>query len=211
MEGPERSRESMRDRGTELGDVARELFEESQTQGPKHITGAPREYRIRLPITPKALEDVSILPFEIFLSEHDAGTTLVTGVRRGLTPEDRHTDDRLRKEARYTLHNHPHEVAASPSDGDLWVSRSSKSDVDFIVGLEGITVHKLSYDSDLRISNRNMSKAVASWRGGDHAVTNDVARGYADAWIPWEDSRIQEICDYMNGEVEWSDIKERMH
>lgn len=210
MERLTRSREMMGDEGEALADVVRELLEESTSVGLKHVTESSREYRIRLPITPESLESISSLPFEVFLSEHHAGTTLITGTTgRTWSLEDTHTGPRTTEEARYTLHNHPSEIAASPSGNDLEFSRRSISDVDFIVAREGITVHKFSRNSGLHISDRGIMRPYIRWlRGGDHAVRNDITRGYAQAWIPWGDPRVQDICDYLNGKSKWGDIKE---
>ncbi len=207
MEGFDRSTEKW---GTELSEVVKDLLQKEESEGLKQITSAPREYRIRLPITPEALKSLSRLSFEVFLTEHNAGTTLVTG-GVDIAWLDPHTGPRTADEARYTLHNHPGATAASPTISDLERSQIDKSDVDFIVGAEGITVHKLLPES------RNLFVGSKVWEDPDKTaedeheyIEKDIARELIDAWIPWGDPRVQDICNYINGKVEWSDVKERI-
>ena len=212
MERHERLRETVDKLETEFGDAIQELQEEVKDKGLEHLTTTPREYRIRKSITPESLKSLSLLPFEVLLSEHDAGTTLVRGaVERVGVEGDQHTTQRSVREAKYTLHNHPNIVtAASPSDDDLRVSKKSKTEIDFIVVEDGIIVHKFSPESGVFVADRYWDDPDTTPKGTDWTVENDLTHGLVDALIPWGDTRVQDICDYLNGKTEWMRIREKL-
>jgi len=189
----------------DLSETVSALVEEAAARGPNNIPS--REYRIKRTMTPKDLQALATLPFEVLLTEHDAGATLQTGSQNNMGPGP---DMRLHTQARYTLHNHPAEAIAIPSSydsGDLKVARYSSAEVNFVVGTDGITIHtpppentyQSGYDRD-----KSFSALLRRWRGVDHLLKYDLKHGFVDAWVPWSEIEdIQRICDYINGTSTW--------
>ncbi|MFM2414345.1 MAG: hypothetical protein RI911_38, partial [Candidatus Parcubacteria bacterium] len=197
-----------------LGDVVSFLYEETALDGHKVVTESPRECRIERNVSPKMIEQISSLSFEIMLTEHDEGLTLVTGTKdAGWTPDDPETNIRTKRNARFTLHNHPSSFIANPSfgafgGGDIGVSEMSNSEVDFIVGKHGITIHKNSRDTNATSVDRALSYRgmLADFRGEDHTLRFNLKKGFVDGFIPWtETDKIQLICDYINGTSQWGE------
>jgi hypothetical protein len=203
-----RTREAVSGGAQDLSAVVTGILEEVVQKGKADVLRASREYEIARSVKVQALQDISLLPFEVMLTDSGDKLFLTTGSEKhGEHNFDNDLNTRIRKTSRFTLHNHPRSPLASPSDGDLWVSRASETEADFIIGHEGITLHKFGKDPDQSISDRiSLRGWLSGVRGGDHAIREDIRTGYADTWIPWSDPRMNDICDYINGTKTWEEI-----
>jgi hypothetical protein len=197
--------------GNDLDSVINDLDEEILQSGAGSVMSAPREYRIAKNITPEQLERVAGLPFEVLITEHNAGLTLLTGTTKAVTRGDEpHSQMRTLQEARFSLHNHPNKFLGVPSTGDIGESSKGVSEIDMVLGLDGLTLHKSRKWDDRTNSSISLSRAVSYLRGGEHAMEYDLKKGYADAWIPWSDPRIALVCEYLNGTGPWREHEERV-
>lgn len=192
-----------------LSDILDNVTNEIRDKGKEHVIEYPREYRVTKSISPQELQRLSELPFETSLTEHKAGLTLITGQDRTPFPkiygkDDIHTWKRTLGEARFTLHNHP--GSANPTVPDVRFSYVGRSDIDLIVGKEGISVHK----------TRDLSTFFfAGFKRGMYANNEEGARrkiesGVLKDLIPWGDPRISIICDYINGNITWDECEKNI-
>ncbi len=203
----------------DFGSVLDRLYDETVLDGSKSITKHPREYRIRRDIKPEDLEKMSRLSFEVMLTEHDAGTTLSTGTEaRGWDDADRDIGMRHKRQARYTIHNHPNTALATPSFSasggmDLGVSRQSLSEIDIIVGQDGLTFHKQTDDSKTGVDKAFSLKAkIANLRGEEHALKHDLQEGYVEYFLPFTDiEKMNLVCEYLNGTQSWAEYRDRIY
>ncbi len=195
-----------------LGDVLKDIEVQIHEKGIENAASAPHEYRIGKTITPKELEDIASLPFEVLITQHKAGLTLITGTKHSALDgqKDPHTFLRTINQSRFTVHNHPNSFVGVPSTSDLGTSQRSVSEIDFILALDGLTVHKSRRWNDEINASLSRLRIVARLRGGEHAVQYDKKKGYIDVLIPWNDPRIQFVCEYINGEAPWKDYEERV-
>jgi hypothetical protein len=189
----------------------------AEKMGPDHIP--PQEIRIKRTITPRALEKMAALPFEVLLTEHDAGTTLRTGTQFGVSPvvpSEKERRGRDLMQARYTIHNHHFEFIPIPSTfagGDLDFSRGGRSDIDIVMGREGVSLFKLTQDDNVYENLRVLSPSllIAKLRGRDHQLKYEIKNGYIQCYIPWTDKEnVQTICEYINGTGEWKEYKKKL-
>lgn len=198
-----------------LKDALTDLRKIIEEEGVKGTIAAPREYPLAKSVTAQDLEEISRLPFEVLLTEHDAGLTMLTGTRTSAVPNDEkgrpdwdaHT--RMLRESRFTIHNHPR-GKARPSGGDLSVSSRSVSEVDIVLGRKGIAVFKSHSPMDAIQAEFSPTRFWASAVGGKHETDHFLKKGYIDAWIPWGDPRIDLICAYINGERSWKEYQQEV-
>lgn len=202
-----------------LGDTIRMLVAEIESKGANSILENPREYRIAKTITSEELKMLAVLPFEIYLTEHDAGLTLITGQKGSAIPQfddgrfkrdDWETQTRTLRQARFTLHNHPDAQYASPSPGDFSVSGRSQSQIDIITARDGLVVHKTDEHASSDSVGNLAHSAAAYFMGGSIKKEYDLKKGNIDAWITWDDERAKLICEYINGDQSWETYADRV-
>ncbi len=197
--------------GNSLGVIIDSIKREVHDSGVKSLTSRPREYRVTKNISAQQLQQLSDLTFETYLTEHNAGLTLLTGTKDTALPIDvnnprdidRFSQTRIARESRFTLHNHP-DHPARPSTGDLNASYGGKSEIEFIVAKDGLAIHKSRAWDDSVHESTSYGAMLASIIGGKYEVNRALKKGLIDMWLPWGDPRIDVVCAYINGTESWA-------
>lgn len=194
---------------TDLKLIIEELQKEVKDLGIKSVTEAPREYLISHTVTPDALKAFSNLPFEAFLSNHRAGITLLTGQQSSvmLGKGGQGSLRRTYAESKFTMHNHGGDDSLPSGSDMITTTKTKNSQMDFILSDRGITIFKGSFMKYMKMASDDLRKVMTLMFISDAAVSRDIKEGYIEGVIPWNDSRIQAICDYINSDADWQAYK----
>lgn len=203
----------------ELDNVTAYLLDEQRRIGVRGVEHGPRECHLKRTITPEKLRTLEALHFEVMISDHNNGLSLYTGQRDATEPlnlassfpaHDMEGKMRTDREARFTLHNHP-SYTSSPSAGDLHASGFRHSEIDFILGADGVTFHKAKDIFETTAVDFHFTRNIRRTLLPKSVINNDIKKGRIDGFVPWGDPRIQILCDYMNDEEgEWRDYEQKI-
>ena len=201
----------------QLSEVAESLSQENFNKGPKSIINSPREYPIK-DITPPALQNIALLPFEIMIAGFRDRTTLITGGWDSPMPDyktaegdvsDSFAREQIMRTARFTLHNDPNWSAASSADHI--VGMFSVSDIDLVISHSGILAFKSNLKRVDTFARRELLLQIAALRHDSHLVKSQLKNDLIEAWVSWGDLHVQDLCDYMNGKITWADCKNKIN
>ncbi|MFM2415108.1 MAG: hypothetical protein RI911_801 [Candidatus Parcubacteria bacterium] len=203
----------------ELDAVTAYLADEQKRIGVRRIEQGPRECHLKRTLTPEKLQTLHALRFEVMISDHNNGLSLYTGQKGATEPlnltssfpkHDMEGKMRTDKEARFTLHNHPN-YTSSPSAGDFHASGSRNSEVDFILGKDGITFHKSKDIFDVTAVDFQVTRDMRRKYFPQSVINRDLKKGRINGFIPWGDPRLHLVCEYMNNEhATWADYEKRL-
>ena len=191
----------------ELDDVTRYLQHEQKNIGVQGIEQSPRECSLKRTVTPDKLKSLLGLKLEVIISDHKNGLSLYTGQRNAAEPLDLQRNDgksfdvdakrRTDMQARFTLHNHP-AFTGSPSSSDFHASWASVSEVEFIVGTDGIICHKSKNVFDATAVDFHVTRDLRRKFFPKNVIRQDIKKKRIIDIIRWGDPRMQIICDYIN-------------
>ena len=177
---------------------------------------APREFVVKN-VTARALQKLLRLSYEVNLDLLGKSLILATGLegstRHESSRREQSPGDQFDRSTRgsFSLHTHPPSIAElfhAPSDNDLTfsASRSSKTDVEFVVTKRGI----IAYKATREVWNAYEYPDIET-HSDEEIMESLKSVGIVSADISWEDSsRIDVILQVINGTLTWSDAKEML-
>lgn len=220
----EASNEKKIERGivkSDVREVVESLAKESFEKGVDSIVASPRTYILKRTITPQALEALGALYFENLLFDSDGELHFLTGRRERAVPEFTEEDawemlERQARSSRFILHNHPANSPAATrvSSGDINVSASIDTEIDFLVSHEGI----IGYKPDLPEGyKRSFQDIVNVLQNPNRTIRQQKEAGHTNFFIPFRGDteskrQLELICLYMNDpKMKWESLAKEIN